>query len=158
MPAGVRTNNWSFNRWRNRLNAWLVAGRLRSRRSAAPGDAPLAQNRLEDEQQIQIERAQIHRHHSFHALPFAINAPPAACGKAYKAACRAAPRKRAMRVQPPSGEALQPPVRVASARRITMSIRRSIALFTLLLSLSAAPFVAANVPADSRPTRLSGRR
>ena len=72
--------------------------------------------------------------------------------------CRAAPRKRAMRVQPPSGEALQPPVRVAAAKRITMSIRRSIALFTLLLSLSAALFVAANVPADSRPTRLSGRR
>jgi hypothetical protein len=78
--------------------------------------------------------------------------------KAYKAACRAAPRKRAMRVQPPSREALQPPVRVAFARRITMSIRRSITLFTLLLSLSAAPFVAANVPADSRPTRLSRRR
>jgi hypothetical protein len=54
------------------------------------GDAPLAQNRLEDEQQVQIERAQIHRHHSFRALPFAINALSAASGKAYKTPCRAA--------------------------------------------------------------------
>jgi hypothetical protein len=46
---------------------------------------------------------------------------------------------------PPSGEALQPPVRVASARRITMSVRKSITLLTLLLSASAPPFVAADV-------------
>jgi hypothetical protein len=93
------------------------------------GDAPLAQNRLEDEQQIQIERAQIHRRHSFHALPFAINAPSATSGKAYQTTHHAARRKRAMRVPlpiPPSREALQPPVRVTSARSITMPVRKSI--------------------------------
>jgi hypothetical protein len=69
--------------------------------------------------------------------------------RTYKTACRAAPRNRAMRVPlqvPSSREALQPPVRDAFARRITMSVRKSITLLTLLLSVSAAPFVAADVP------------
>jgi len=50
-------------------------------------------------------------------------------GKAYKTTHRAARRKRAMRVPlpvPPSREALQPPVRVTSARSITMPVRKSI--------------------------------
>jgi hypothetical protein len=49
--------------------------------------------------------------------------------KAYKTTHRAARRKRAMRVRlpiPPSREALQPPVRVASARSISIPVRKSI--------------------------------
>ena len=46
---------------------------------------------------------------------------------------------------PPSREALQPPVRVASARRITNVGSQVAHLLTLLLSVSAAPFVATNV-------------
>jgi hypothetical protein len=42
--------------------------------SPGAGNAPLAQNRLEDEQQVQIERARIHPRHTLHAFPFAISA------------------------------------------------------------------------------------
>jgi hypothetical protein len=119
--------------------------------SPGAGNAPLAQNRLEDEQQVQIERAQIHPRHTFHAFPFAISALLQPAAKAYKTA-----RPSAAAVSP-SPEALDQLVRAASAMRITMSVRKSITLLMLLLSVSAAPLTQPMSLAGAWPTRL-GRR
>jgi hypothetical protein len=99
-------------------------------------DAPLAQNRLEDEQQVQIERAQIHRVIRFVHLPLQSMHFLQPAARLIKRPTERPRRRR---------ETLQPPVRVASRRRIMMSVRKSITLLTLLLSVSAAPFVAADV-------------
>src|SRR5580700_2925603 len=147
MPVGVRTNNWSFNRCRNRLNAWLVAGWLRCRRSAARATLPSRRIASKTSSRFRSrERRFIAAIHFVHCHLQSMHFLQPAARPIKRHAERPAQASNASAAAvPPSREALQPSVRGASARRITMSVRKSITLLTLLLSVSAASFVATDV-------------